>query len=370
MKHYQDIANLAADDWAKQKPLGAALFALAHDLGPDARLPTVRTLCRTFGVSTSTLDPVLRSLEQRGAIVRQHGRGIFVSKEIQRKTIGVVFGGDIFGTGFSPFWGLLLQAVREQAGGRNFLPQAYLDISQGRQGLSGQAQLVEDLESLRLDGLLLIAPDYHRDEAAELRAYGVPLVVMGGASSGWSVAHDLSCFLSLAVQELSARGCRRVALLGLSKTAGREGIDHDLRQAGDAGGPLLDWSYDTWASRLPGSESREMFALELAKRMIADRAVTPLPDGLISLDDTMTRGVITALQQAGLQPGRDLSIVTAANRGSPVLQAYAANLIQIEYDPAENVNAALTMLETLTTGGTPPFSRMLIAPRVARASSP
>jgi DNA-binding LacI/PurR family transcriptional regulator len=105
--------------------------------------------------------------------------------------------------------------------------------------------------------------------------------------------------------------------------------------------------------------------------MIADRANTPLPDSLVSVDDTMTRGVITAFQEAGLQPGRDIQIATTTNKGSPVLESYASNLIQIEYDPAADVHAALDMLDVLMNGGKPPQNPVLIGPKlVARGFQP
>ena len=166
--------------WTKQKPLGEALLALANDLGPNEKLPTVRKLCATFDVSTSTLDPVLRDLETRGVIVRQHGRGIFVAPTIAQKTIAVVFGGDIFSVSFSPFWSLLLQAVSRQAVARKHRPLAYLNIAQPGGGLGGHEQLVEDLASHRIHGMLLLAPDHRIDESAQFQAGGVPLVVLSG----------------------------------------------------------------------------------------------------------------------------------------------------------------------------------------------
>ena len=349
--------------WSKQKPLGEALLGIARELGPDQRMPTVRKLCASFGVSTSTLDPVLRDLETRGIIVRQHGRGIFVSPTICQKTIAVVFGGDIFSVQHSPFWTLMLQAVREQAGAHNFQLRAYMDIAQKNRELGGHAQLVEDLETRRLQGLFLLSPRADFDEKLQLNAYGVPLVVFGGQLPDWSVTHDFVRFYKFAAQELTTRNCRRVALMGQVSDADRALFEPALRTAGYRGDPLLDWSCQTWWLHIPAN-TREALGYELARRMIAECANTPLPDGLLSTDDTMTRGVVMALQQASLQPGRDLQIVTSANKGSPVLDFCGDALIQIKFDPAANVRAALAMLETLMNGGTPPRNPVLIAPRV------
>lgn len=355
---------------SRAERLTEELLALATKRGPDIKLPTMQELCSRYGVARGTLERALAPLEQRGLVHRKHGSGIYVSPAIAQKTIGVVFGDNIFSPGFSPFWSLLLQAVRQQAGERALRPQAYLDISDGQEGLGGHTQLVEALQARRLDGLLLLAPQASGDEAGELRAYGVPLVVFGGHSPEWTVTHDWRPVFSLAARELAARGCRRGAILGPTTANDRQQLERDLREAGYGGDPVLDWSYATWVSRIPGSLTRESFSRELARRMIADRASTPLPDGLVSLDDTMTHGALHALEEAGLQAGRDIQIATTTTKGSPVLEPYTSNLIEIEYDPATSVRAAFDMLDILMNGGTPPQNRLLIAPRVARAFSP
>ncbi len=347
--------------WSKQRPLCERLLELARILGPGHRMPTVRQLCTAFDISTSTLDIALRDLEMRGAIVREHGRGIYASATIRQKTIGVVFGGDIFLPHFSPFWGLLLQAIREQAGGCDLRPLAYLDISQGHTGLGDHTQLREDLQAQRLEGLLLLAPHHSYDEASKLRAFGVPLVVFGGKATDWNVTHDIAHFIHLAAEEMVSHGCRRVALLGHGVLEYHPCLSAALREE-RADIEVADWSYETWAWRIPGAGSQENLAHKLTQRMIADAAGTPLPDGLVSLDDTMTHGCITALLQAGLRPGRHLHIATSVNKGSPVLDLYAHEVSCIEFDPAQSARAALGMLSTLMDGGTPPHNPVLIAP--------
>ena len=348
----------------KTKDVSLALLEMGRVRGPGIKLPTIEEMCAQFEVSRTTIERALEPLERRGLFRRRRGSGIYVSPTIHQKTIAVVFGGNIFSAFYSPFWLLQLQAVNRQAAERKHRTLAYLDIPQAGEGLGGHAQLIEDLENRRIHGIVLLAPAHGVDESRQFGAYGVPVVVFGGKPSDWTVTHDWLPLLSLSARELVAHGCRRVALLGDAKSADHQVLKRNLREAGYRGEPLEDWAYDTWASRIPGPFNRELFGCELARRMIADRANTPLPDGLVSLDDTMTRGVITALLQAGLQPGRDIQIVTSANKGSPVLEPYASDLIQIEYDPAASMSAMLDMLETLMNGSTPSQNPVLIAPVV------
>jgi hypothetical protein len=167
-----------------------ALLKLAEARGPGVKLPTLQQLCARLEVSRTTLERAMVPLERRGLLQRKHGSGIYVCDRIRQKTIGVVFGGDIFSPGFSPFWGLLLEAVCRQAGDRRMRPRPYIDISAGHEGLLGHVQLVEDLDAGRLDGLLLFTPHYEHDEAGELCDHGVPLVVFGGAARDWTVTRS------------------------------------------------------------------------------------------------------------------------------------------------------------------------------------
>ena len=342
---------------------------MARERGPGEKMPTVRTICATFGVSTSTLDPVLSELEVQGIITRLHGSGIFVAATVHQKKIAVVFGDDIFATIFSPFWISLLRETRAQAFVRSSLGiKLYMDISQGHDGLRGRQDLISDLEAQRLQGILLLAPKSDRDEVAELSGFGVPLVTMSRskASKGWTIGLDRAPVFSLATRELVARGCQRIALLGQVTEADNETFRGALKVSGYTGAEVEEWSPFRWPEQWKGLFSLELFAAWLAKRKIEARGLVPFPDGLVSLDDTMTRGVISEIHQAGLQIGRDIHIVTTVNKGSPVLELYANQLLQIEYDPACIVKGALDMLENLMNGVTPCDNPVLIAPSLQR----
>jgi DNA-binding LacI/PurR family transcriptional regulator len=361
LKHYSDSAVIKPGGWAKQEPLGSALLAMAQKLGPGRKLPTVRQICSRFKVSTSTLDPVLRSLETRGSIVRKHGSGIFVSEHIRQKTIGVVFGGDIFSPNFSPFWSLLLQAVRDQASGCAMRPRAYLDIARAESALEAHAQLTEDLEAGRLDGLLLLAPQHDRDEAGQLRAYGVPLVVLGGDEPDWRVTFDWTAFARRAVRELNRAGCRRVALAGHGTADLCMELKAGLRRPGPVP-PLDDWSYERWSRVIPGAGTHENCAYRMVQRLLAERGGAALPEAVVSMEDTMTRGILAALREAGFRPGRDIRVVTAENSGSPVLEPYGRDLTTIPFAPGALIRAALGMLKGLMDGNTPPSNPVRIGP--------
>jgi DNA-binding LacI/PurR family transcriptional regulator len=348
----------------KHRATVAAIRALACLAGPGGKLPTVRELSARLAVAKATVDDALDTLAAHGLVRRKHGSGIYVLPAIRQKTVGIVFGGDIFSPGFSPFWSLLLQAIQAQTAGCDLQPRAYLDIAGGRQGLGDHHQLMEDLHAERLHALLLIAPQSGWDECDFVRSLTIPLVTLDARDMGWVAGFDERALLRLAAHAVVDGGpARRIALLGFEPN--RELLEDELRGAGYAGEPVLDWSHLHWASRFSAGDTQEHCARRLVAQLLSSAGREAVPDVIVSTEDTMTRGAVTALQGAGLQVGRDVRIVTSENRGSPVLEPYADCLTRIVFDPAECIRAALGMLEVLMDGGTPPERMVLIAPHLA-----
>lgn len=63
------------------------LSALAHQLGQEAKMPTVLQLRDQFGVSVTILDDALGQLEAQNIVVRRHCVGIFVSPKLHQRAI-------------------------------------------------------------------------------------------------------------------------------------------------------------------------------------------------------------------------------------------------------------------------------------------
>jgi DNA-binding LacI/PurR family transcriptional regulator len=88
----------------------------------------------------------------------------------------------------------------------------------------------------------------------------------------------------------------------------------------------------------------------------------PRPDGLVILDDMMTRGALAAVRQLGLKLGKDLHIATHANKGSATLSDYRHELSLIEVDTSQLVNAMFASLEGLMAGHEPDEETVWINP--------
>jgi GntR family transcriptional regulator len=62
------------------------------DYVPGAQLPAEAQMASNLGVSRATLRDALRQVEDRGLIIRRHGRGTFVAKRPIRKDLNRNFG--------------------------------------------------------------------------------------------------------------------------------------------------------------------------------------------------------------------------------------------------------------------------------------
>jgi GntR family transcriptional regulator len=70
--------------------IAAAITAGAYPAG--SQLPAEAQMARNLGVSRATLRDALRQLQDRGQIIRRHGRGTFVAKRPIRKDLNRNFG--------------------------------------------------------------------------------------------------------------------------------------------------------------------------------------------------------------------------------------------------------------------------------------
>ncbi len=369
----------------KSKYVREALNNLALQVGPDGKLPTMSELCRALDVANMTLVGALKDLEARDIIERRHGVGLYVSPRIHQKTVGLVYGYDIFQAGTSPWAHMLVKAAQARSAVKNEKFRFYLDIASDKEGVPTHHNLADDLKSDRLNGV--ICAGVQNPHSLEwIRKHEVPLVALASrAVTPWRVAIDHAETIKLAVRALSAEGCRQIALMHCPEPDGTllatrvEAFHATMEEVKLAARPEWIWS-PLNASATGSREAPEMMETkeELGCRAVmeifgkAAPAASPgpgIPDGLVSADDMMTRGAVMALQKLGLRAGRDVRIATHANRGSPALRPYAREMILVEVNPTEVVEGASQQLETLMDGRTPPEAVVLIRPRLVHGQT-
>jgi DNA-binding LacI/PurR family transcriptional regulator len=362
----------------KTQALCSYLTELANKLGPDAKLPTMQQLCDSLGVSVVTLNRALSELEGQNIIQRKHGVGIFVSPRLNQRTIGLVYDRDIFQAGTSPFCGLLVEAARTRAASSSEKFSFYLAIP-SKEGFPVHDDLVEDARARRLHGILF-AGESNPQAVEWLLRQDIPLVAVAYTPiAPWRVKIDWPEFVHLGVASLAKQGCKKIALwipvgVGLGRATGEDSFAEldafrkALKKAGLPFQPARVWEnenlvIDPVPGRAPMTNQEQGF--RAASDVFGPNSKeTERPDGIVILDDMMTRGAVVALGQFNVQPGQDVKIATHTNRGSTVLMGYEENLTLIEIDPDEIVQASFAMLETLMDSGTPPEPTVSIKPKL------
>jgi len=354
---------------SKREDVKAAVKRLALAVGPNGKLPTVRACCAQLSVAKVTLDAALDDLEAQGVICRKHGSGIYVTPRIAQKSIGLVFGQNIFDASVSPFYALLMRRCRERAKSHGehfsfFIDPLPEDVAAGAPPV--HPDLAAAIASGKLHGILLTARNSEAEETW-LRAQDVPVVSLGFTEDSPPpvVTIDHRELIRLGVAALSAQGCRRIGLItpyDRDAPVGRIMIrtfENALRRRHLRLHDAWIWS----RSAAPGrdGETRDVRGACAFQALFGGHQH---PDGLIIADDMLTRGLLSAARSAGIAIGRDVRIASHANKGSPVLAEWADRLTRIEVDPDEIVEAMFDLLEAFMAGRSDGATCISIKPKL------
>ena len=350
-----------------------ALLALGRQRGPDVKLPTLQEMGEQFAVSRTTLETALESLERRGLIRRKHGSGIYVTPRIAQKSIGLVFGHNIFDASVSPFYTLLMRRCRERAKSHGESFSFFIDPlpeETGAGGLPVHPDLADAIASEKLHGILLTARNSEAEEAW-LRAQNVPVVSLGYVEDGPPpvVSIDHKELIRLGVSALAEQGCHRIGLITPHPQDSCVGAGQ-IQAFRDALQRRHLSRHDAWVwsrSLAPGRDGATRGDHGARAFQALFGGSQRVPDGLVITDDMLTRGLMLAAGNADLQVGRDLRIATHANSGSPVLAEWAHRLTHVEVDPDDIVDAMLGMLERLMNGEAIEKQTVFVKPSVRPA---
>ncbi len=341
---------------AKWMAVLQALRDRARRTPPGDELGTVRGWYAEFGVSQPVIDRALAQLRSEGLVETRHGSGIYVTERAHTRSYGVFVGYDIFDPEQGLFPHLLLGALRDEVTRRGGVLRYYIPASAGEAVPDRLMTLRHDVEARQIDGLFTVA--IYAEVSAELE---VPTVGIDHGAGRAAVRLDHRGVLREGVRALAERGCQRVAALlgGMSGDAGATTAAF-LRQTRAAGLRTRP----EWAQIMcdrPG--------ISYARRRVRETfgalwdAVAEKPDGLVCLDDYGTAAVIEELCDRGLVAGRELAIASHANKGLDLF--HGADVIRIEYDPAEIAMALVDALEARISGETDERA-LVVRPRLAR----
>lgn len=325
-------------------------------LGTGARLPSVRTLMATFGVSMTSLRAAQAVLAHEGLIEVRHGHGVRVAVPTCRPVrVGVLTELDPMhpagGGHFRDLARLLLHVLRA----RGFSPRLYTGtVCPGEMPEAVSCpEFWEDAGNGHLDAAVLLntpATDSWYWRVQELR---LPAV---GSMTRYVVPHGSQLTIAPGLRELQARGARRLALIAWDLADVATVFEQTVRDLGLT--TRREWMAGGFHPSAQGSgweAFRELWA-----------ACPEKPDGLLIADDVFFADTARAIRELGITVPGELSVVTHANHPAPSQPCPFAHT-RIVFDAQAHAEALVALLTQRLAGAPPPATALRLPHSVADA---
>lgn len=362
----------------KTQALSAHLIKLARQVGPGARLPTMAQLAEETGTSVMTLNRALSELEAQGWVVRRQGSGTYVTERAGQNAVGLVYDREGFGRGESPFRSLLLHEAQRRAEDAN--ERFSLFLAEPSANTPVHPDLAEALKTRRVSGLLYAANSRSKSLAWLLKQ-NLPLVALAYAPvAPYRVRIHHAKTAELGTRELIRQGCKRIALwipvgVGIGPVEGEASFEElDAYKAALSEGKaafdaslvyrLNDLSSEPATERVRNREQGQA----AARAVFEEQDKRSWPDGVVCLDDDMTRGALATWLHLGVKVGKEpdatLKVASHTNKGSDLLWGFEESVTLLEFDPAEVAGAMFSMLETLLRDEEPESPVVSVAPKL------
>lgn len=324
--------------------------------------PTQRQIAEQLGLSPATVSLALRD----SPMIAEATRAL-VRAAVEKAGYVPNVAASALRTGRTRIIGVSFHNIAHQ-----FFAQMLIAIEQELAGDSGAvfinnhdespaslARFVASLAAHGAEGLIVSPPAGVTPEIfAPLRAGGAPVVYVSrylpdDAAADW-VVNDDAAASRLAVGRLLETGRTRLALLcGIAGNSVADGRGAGFRQGLEAAG--VAWSPDLWLQRRP----RLLEGAEAARAAMARPAP---PDGLVCLNDMVASGAMNALRALGLEPGRDVGVVSLG--GTDDAASFFPSLTTVLDNPARIGRLAAAMLRDRIADPEAPPRHVVLEPQL------
>ena len=292
-----------------------------------APLPSYRDLADELDVASWTVKRGIDELVAEGVVLQQHGRGVFVAKELSAaprplKHLGIIFPGSRASLFRSQY---LTEVMRGITWNETNCPQLYF-FSLRQDGLVCAAQLGE----WAIDGAILIGVE-NDDYLRAFTQWGTPFVVAdycaravpvdyvacdNHAAARRIVAHlaavgrrRVTYVTSLPQQEVSRPGQSSQTLLVRDSSDVRERQVESLKALDEAG--LVTGVWTRPADSLP-----QPWADLTAERVLGLRHHPDRPTAVLACDNYSAVRLIAAFEERGVRVPADISVASVASDGN------------------------------------------------------
>jgi hypothetical protein len=297
---------------------------LGGDWAAGDQLPTTEELATMFGVTVQTAQQGAALLTRRGVIERIRGRGTFVSNRISSRTIGIVFGANVFGSPDALFYQSLYGLICRELKRLHWNAGLYFP-SDDKAPEQMLAELGQDVESGKLRGLIPLCISV---------PMGVwlgehPHIPIGSGESGATSTDDPRCDEAYrGVAYLLDRGYRRIAVVMHTEMTFPEAVERTKARVAQA---YADRALPPQATFYEGVAASHGAGVLQARAALADPAGPP--DAFLVLNDQGCMGVIFELMRRKLDIPSHIGVMALANKGIEI--PCPVPLTRLEHDPAD-----------------------------------
>lgn len=329
-------------------------------------LPTYADIAAKAGVSTKTVCNVFRSPEivrgktsekvmkalaelgvKDGAVMRARLRP---ARPVQGKSLLFLESGILAGALSSPVYARIIHAAEARAHERG--------CQFSLRHKKSDDSLREALQNFRGDGVILFGSQPTAEEVfmALPKISVVRLLAAPDAGPDCdNVDYDRREVSHLAARHLKKLGCQKVAYLGFLDFRG----DEFMAAAAALGMQTVDGRVTDLFQLDGNTQVTNRMALQEAWAKVASAR----PDGVFVYSDQITNSLYALLRETGLQPQRDIQIVSC-NADELFLSPLHPRPATIDIHTAEIGRRGVDLLITRMEDGEGPFSSVIIRPNL------
>ncbi len=290
-------------------------------LRPGERMPTTSDIAKHFNVNPNTVQQGFELLLKRGIVERKRKRGSFVSPGVNSRSVGVVFGKEIFTDINRRFYSVVLAELQREFSEAMWDTKLYY-TAEFEHGGKVIAEMDEDLRRGKIRAVI----EFCSNEmvrgwlSSEAAAAKMPLPEI-----------DECGIIIKGLEYLVQAGYRRPAIIfNLEKLK----MADDMVTAAKTGLKRLGLRIDECG--LEYCATSDQGGYEAARKLLG-RPSRQRPDSLLVANDNACRGVIYAALEGGVAIPAKLGLITHRNKGIDIFSPVP--LTCLEVDPAAYAKA-------------------------------
>lgn len=291
---------------------------LSGEFKPGSQLPSTEELTVICQTSYFTIHTALMTLVKEGWVERLHGSGTYVAEPKNRFVCaGIYYGENIWANEESAFYRSVHYALQKKLASLKKEVMIFIDSRITSKQNKLPADLSEALQNRKIQ--CLIAPLVNDVDLLALKALSLPTAFITTAKCPNRVDSDVCAFLTQSIKDLASQGCRSVGLISHCNPDEKPLIYKHFTDAAAAAGLA---THPNW-TRKPTHAVRKLakFGYIEFKRLWN---CTQKPDGIIIYPDTVVRGAIIAILEAGVRVPEQIKLVFHSNAHTNLLCPFPA----------------------------------------------